>query len=208
MTAAKRRKPRPSASYQRAGHLLRDSKGVARYFADTEEEAVMAYAAINGKSVFRNDPAPLKRKMTDAAMTESLDLTDLPSAPVIQVDDIDAAVRAQGSDPVRTIDTIGSPEKTIADLPPIPADADLRQIPEMPIDVAKVIALAKEVPAQAFCAAMVLRCQAWHQLARRKPPQRQYSARRHGRARPRRLDEHPGAGPRRLPNVFGRTTVQ
>jgi hypothetical protein len=36
------------------------------------------------------------------------------------------------------------PETT--DLPPIPADADLRQIPEMPIDVASVIAFAKTEP--------------------------------------------------------------
>jgi hypothetical protein len=34
----------------------------------------------------------------------------------------------------------------------------------MPVDVAKVIAFAKTVTPEAFCAAMVLRCQAWHQV--------------------------------------------
>src|SRR5258708_24875836 len=46
----------------------------------------------------------------------------------------------------------------------LPADADLRAIPTMPIDVAKVIALAKTMPAEAFRAAMILRCTAWHQV--------------------------------------------
>src|ERR1700719_2131268 len=49
-------------------------------------------------------------------------------------------------------------------LPPISADADLRQIPEMAIDVASVIAFAREVTAEAFRAAMILRCTAWHQV--------------------------------------------
>ena len=41
--------------------------------------------------------------------------------------------------------------------PPIPADADLRAIPEMPVKVAKVIAFAKTVPSETFRAAMINR---------------------------------------------------
>jgi hypothetical protein len=48
--------------------------------------------------------------------------------------------------------------------PPIPASADLRQIGEMPVDVEAIRALAQNVSAEAFRAAVLLHCHAWHQV--------------------------------------------
>src|ERR1700730_2083441 len=79
---------------------------------------------------------------------------------------IAGAVVIQGDLPVPPIDDDQHHHDAEQGLPapPIPADADLRNIPEMPVNVAKVIAFAKTVTPQAFCAAMVLRCTAWHQV--------------------------------------------
>ena len=81
----------------------------------------------------------------------SLDLVaDPPGAVVIQAPFVEAAVLGT------PVDQGDLPE------PPIPADADLRQTtPEMPVDVAGLIALARTMPAEAFRASLVLRCQAW-----------------------------------------------
>jgi hypothetical protein len=48
--------------------------------------------------------------------------------------------------------------------PPIRPDADLRQIGAMPVDVDAILALAKNVPAEAFRATMLLWGAAWHQV--------------------------------------------
>jgi hypothetical protein len=48
--------------------------------------------------------------------------------------------------------------------PPIRPDADLRGIADMPADVEAILALAQNVPAEAFKATMLLHCHAWHQV--------------------------------------------
>jgi hypothetical protein len=60
---------------------------------------------------------------------------------------------------VETGDVVtGNPE------PPIRADADLRQIPDIPIEIEAIRTLASSMSAEAFRAAVLLWCAAWHQL--------------------------------------------
>src|SRR5260221_1814729 len=53
---------------------------------------------------------------------------------------------------------IGNPE------PPIRADADLRQIPDIPIEIEAIRTLASNMSAEAFRAAVLLWCAAWHEV--------------------------------------------